>query len=112
MLCAKCNGENVNDAHRCAHCGASLSVGLLEVIRGNLPEKIYFLKPRSYSLGRARHNDLALTEPSISKSHARIAYESGSFRYVLFRLPFASLAWTLTFSVPAEPPVLSVTVAR
>jgi signal transduction histidine kinase len=79
MLCAKCNGENASDAHRCAHCGASLSVGLLEVIRGNLPEKIYFLKPRSYSLGRARHNDLALTEPSISKSHARIAYESGSF---------------------------------
>lgn len=79
MLCAKCNGENANDAHRCAHCGASLSVGLLEVIRGNLPEKIYFLKPRSYTLGRARHNDLALTEPSISKSHARIAYENGGF---------------------------------
>ena len=79
MLCPKCNGENVNDAHRCAHCGASLSVGLLEVVRGNLPEKIYFLKPRSYSLGRARHNDLALTEPSISKSHARVLYENGTF---------------------------------
>src|SRR5688572_28118427 len=79
MLCAKCNGENANDAHRCAHCGASLSVGLLEVIRGNLPEKIYFLKPRSYTVGRARHNDLALTEPSISKSHARIAFDDGRF---------------------------------
>ena len=79
MLCPKCNGENGNDAHRCAHCGASLSVGLLEVVRGNLPEKIYFLKPRSYSLGRARHNDLALTEPSISKSHARVLYENGGF---------------------------------
>src|SRR5688572_401162 len=79
MLCAKCNGENANDAHRCAHCGASLSVGLLEVIRGNLPEKIYFLKPRSYTVGRARHNDLSLTEPSISKIHARILYEDGAF---------------------------------
>jgi signal transduction histidine kinase len=79
MLCPKCNGENGNDAHRCAHCGASLSVGLLEVVRGNLPEKIYFLKPRSYTLGRARHNDLALTEPSISKSHARVLYDNGGF---------------------------------
>ena len=40
---------------------------MLEVVRGNLPEKIHFLKPRSYTLGRARHNDLCLTEPSISK---------------------------------------------
>lgn len=79
MLCPKCGGENVPDAHRCIQCGASLSVALLEVVRGNLPEKIYFLKPRHYSLGRARHNDLALTEPSISKAHARIAHEGDRF---------------------------------
>jgi two-component system, NtrC family, sensor kinase len=79
VLCPKCSGENSPDAHRCIHCGASLSVALLEVVRGNLPEKIYFLKPRSYSLGRARHNDLSLTEPSISKAHARILYEDGKF---------------------------------
>jgi signal transduction histidine kinase len=79
MLCPKCSGENNADAHRCIHCGASLSVALLEVVRGNLPEKIYFLKPRDYSLGRARHNDLSLTEPSISKAHARIHYQDGRF---------------------------------
>ena len=79
VLCPKCDGENSPDAHRCIHCGASLSVALLEVVRGNLPEKIYFLKPRSYTLGRARHNDLSLTEPSISKAHARILYEDGRF---------------------------------
>lgn len=61
------------------HCGASLSVALLEVVRGNLPEKIYFLKPRSYSVGRARHNDLALSESSVSKAHARITYDDGAF---------------------------------
>jgi signal transduction histidine kinase len=54
-------------------------VAVLEVVRGNLPEKIHFLKPRSYSVGRARHNDLSLTEASISKVHAQIAYESGKF---------------------------------
>jgi signal transduction histidine kinase len=79
MFCPKCGGENATDAHRCVQCGASLSVALLEVVRGNLPEKIYFLKPRHYSLGRARHNDLALTEPSISKAHARLFYEKDRF---------------------------------
>jgi signal transduction histidine kinase len=54
-------------------------VAILEAVRGNLPEKIFFLKPRSYTLGRARHNDICLTEPSISKSHARLVYEGGGF---------------------------------
>jgi signal transduction histidine kinase len=79
MICPKCSGNNNPDAHRCAHCGGSLSVALLEVVRGNLPEKIYFLKPRSYTVGRARHNDLSLTEPSVSKAHARITHEDGGF---------------------------------
>ena len=54
-------------------------MALLEVVRGNLPEKIYFLKPRSYSVGRARSNDLALSESSVSKAHARLLYEDGVF---------------------------------
>src|SRR5262249_45418671 len=49
------------------------------VVWGNVPEKIHFLKPRSYTVGRARHNDVSLTEPSVSKTHARILHENGSF---------------------------------
>jgi signal transduction histidine kinase len=79
MLCPKCAGENPPDAHKCGHCKASLSVAVLEVVRGSLPEKIYFLKPRDYTVGRARHNDLSLTEASISKTHARILHENGTF---------------------------------
>ena len=79
MLCPKCRKENAEDAHRCVHCGGSLSVAALEVVRGNLAEKIYFLRPRNYSVGRARHNELTLTEPSISKEHARILHENGKF---------------------------------
>ena len=79
MLCPKCAGENSPDAHRCGQCGGSLSVAVLEVVRGNVPEKIHFLRPRTYTLGRARHNDISLTEPSISKHHARILYENGTF---------------------------------
>ncbi|HET6898193.1 MAG TPA: ATP-binding protein [Vicinamibacteria bacterium] len=52
---------------------------MLEVVRGNVPEKIHFLRPRGYSVGRARYNDVSLTEPSISKNHARILHENGGF---------------------------------
>jgi signal transduction histidine kinase len=79
MLCPKCAAENPLDATRCASCGDSLSVAVLEVIRGDLPEKIRFLRPRTYSLGRARHNDIALNEPSISKLHARLDFQDGRF---------------------------------
>jgi signal transduction histidine kinase len=79
MLCPKCGADNPDDATRCAKCSDSLSVAVLEVIRGELPEKIRFLKPRSYEVGRARTNDIALNEPSISKLHARIEYKDGRF---------------------------------
>ena len=79
MLCPKCAAENPLDATRCASCSDSLSVAMLEVIRGEVTERIRFLKPRSYEVGRARHNDVALDEPSISKLHARIDYQGGRF---------------------------------
>ncbi|HYN04970.1 MAG TPA: ATP-binding protein [Vicinamibacteria bacterium] len=79
MLCPKCAVENSLDATRCSSCGDSLSVAVLEVIRGEVPEKIRFLKPRPYSVGRARHNDIAINEPSISKLHARFDYQDGHF---------------------------------
>jgi signal transduction histidine kinase len=79
MLCPRCSADNPQDEARCSACGASLSVAVLEVIRGNLPEKIRFLRPRSYSIGRARQNDIALNEPSISKLHARLDYQDGRF---------------------------------
>jgi signal transduction histidine kinase len=79
MLCPKCAADNPLDAMRCSSCGDSLSVAVLEVVRGDLAEKIRFLRPRPYVLGRARHNDIALNEPSISKLHARIDYQEGRF---------------------------------
>jgi signal transduction histidine kinase len=79
MLCPKCAAENPLDATRCSNCSDSLSVAVLEVIRGEVPEKIRFLKPRPYAIGRARHNDIALEEPSISKLHAHIDYQAGRF---------------------------------
>jgi len=48
-----------------------MTVAVLEVIRGDVTERIRFLRPRSYTIGRARTSDIAFNEPSISKSHCR-----------------------------------------
>jgi signal transduction histidine kinase len=79
MQCPKCGVPNPPDETRCTSCGASLSVAVLEVIRGEVPEKIRFLRPRAHTIGRARYNDIALNEPSISKVHARLDYSDGRF---------------------------------
>ncbi len=79
MTCPKCGAENTLDAVRCASCGDNMTVAVLEVIRGDVTERIRFLRPRSYTIGRARTNDMAFNEPSISKSHCRLEYQDGSF---------------------------------
>src|SRR5207248_11550147 len=72
-------GETPPAAPRCAPWAGSPAVPILGVVKGNAPEKIHSLKPRTYPVGRARHNDISLTEPSISKTHARILHENGAF---------------------------------
>lgn len=79
MQCSACRRTNSESFENCNHCGASLRIASLEVIRGVLPERLHFLKPRSYSLGRSRQNDLILTEPSVSKFHAQILYEDDGY---------------------------------
>lgn len=79
MQCPRCEGSNTPDAGQCAHCGGLLSAVRIEVLRGDVPQRVFLLSRRAYSLGRARHNDLILPDPSISKTHARIEYEDGGF---------------------------------
>jgi signal transduction histidine kinase len=79
MLCPKCDQENSVDSLRCVQCGGSTAVAALELVRGNLSAKIHFLSPRSYTIGRAAQNDIALPEPSVSKAHARILHDGGKF---------------------------------
>ena len=79
MQCPRCDASNAPDARRCAHCDSVLAAARLEVVRGELPEKTFFLAPRSYTVGRARQNDVNLPDPSISKVHARLEHLGGSF---------------------------------
>jgi signal transduction histidine kinase len=77
--CPRCSGAVGDDADNCSTCGSGLRVAVLEVTAGNPPERLHFLKPRSYVVGRARSSDLRITEPSVSKTHARIVHENGRF---------------------------------
>jgi two-component system, NtrC family, sensor kinase len=54
-------------------------VGTLEVVRGQVPDRSFKLSPRTYTVGRARQNDICLPEPSVSKFHARLVHQEGRF---------------------------------
>jgi signal transduction histidine kinase len=79
VRCPRCQATAADETENCSFCGSALRVAILEVIRGNAPERLHFLKPHSYLLGRARSSDLRITEPSVSKTHARLTYEDGRF---------------------------------
>ena len=77
--CPKCHAENPVDATQCVKCEDSLVIACLEVVSGRAPERVLPLRPRSYTLGRSHDNELVISEPSVSKHHARLRYEGGQF---------------------------------
>ncbi len=79
MQCPRCDAAIAPDAPACPQCGATLAVARLEVVRGDVPDKVFALQRRAYSIGRARGNDLALPDPSVSKSHARLVADDGAW---------------------------------
>ncbi len=79
MNCPRCSQLVADTAEACPSCQGSLIVATLDVVRGEVAEKRFELRPRDHSLGRARGNDITLVEPSVSKSHARLIWEDGRF---------------------------------
>ncbi|MGE0456505.1 MAG: ATP-binding protein [Vicinamibacteria bacterium] len=79
MNCPRCSHLVADTAEACPSCQGSLIVATLDVVRGEVAEKRFELRPRDHSLGRARGNDITLVEPSVSKSHARLIWEDGRF---------------------------------
>jgi len=79
MPCARCGAVTKPSEDRCPQCGADLAVGTLEVVRGQVADRSFSLSPRTYTIGRARQNDICLPEPSVSKFHARLVHEDGRF---------------------------------
>src|SRR6266480_2626631 len=79
MSCPRCGASTGSSDVRCEGCGADLAVGTLEVVRGQVVDRSFSLSPRTYTIGRARQNDICLPEPSVSKFHARLVHEDGRF---------------------------------
>jgi two-component system, NtrC family, sensor kinase len=79
MPCPRCGARIEPAVGRCPHCGTDLSLAVLDVVRGDVPDRSFPLKARLYTLGRARQNDICLPEPSVSKFHARLVHENGGF---------------------------------
>jgi two-component system, NtrC family, sensor kinase len=79
MACGRCGATTEPSDVRCTQCSADLTLGTLEVVRGEVPDRTFTLVARSYTIGRARQNDICLPEPSVSKVHARLAHEDGRF---------------------------------
>jgi len=79
MPCPRCGAAADPPDARCPQCGADLAVGTIEVVRGQVPDRTFPLSPRTYTVGRARQNDICLPEPSVSKFHARLVHEDGRF---------------------------------
>jgi two-component system NtrC family sensor kinase len=79
MPCGRCGAATEPTDVRCTHCGADVAAGMIEVLRGQVAERTFSLAPRTYTLGRARQNDICLPEPSVSKFHARLVHQNGRF---------------------------------
>jgi signal transduction histidine kinase len=77
--CPKCKTDNPVDATQCVKCEDSLVIACLEVVSGRAPERVLLLRPRNYSVGRSHDNDLVISEPSVSKLHARLIHADGQF---------------------------------
>jgi signal transduction histidine kinase len=79
MQCPRCDAAIGAGATACPQCGTVLAAARLEVVRGDVPEGVFPLARRAYSIGRARGNDLALPDPSVSKIHARLVAEGAAW---------------------------------
>lgn len=55
---------------------------LLRVVNGSLPEEFFVLRRQSTTMGRAIDNDVVISEPEVSRYHARIEYVNGYYELV------------------------------
>lgn len=79
MLCKACNFENSPNNLICENCHEKLYRAKLRVIFDSGLDKSLHLFPRSYKIGRAADNDIVIDDPSVSRYHAEINYESGDY---------------------------------
>jgi DNA-binding CsgD family transcriptional regulator len=55
------------------------SIATLRVLQGDTAVRFFDLKPHDYLIGRAPHCDVPLIDPSVSREHARLVFQDGTF---------------------------------
>ena len=79
MICPNCNFKNSTGIYVCERCGSNLFKSRLRIIQSDGESKTYYLFEKDYTIGRSQENDITIPDESISRFHAQLNYEDGSF---------------------------------
>ena len=79
MKCDFCGQPNLTDVQHCASCGGNLFKSKLRVVYEDGRSETHYLFGKNYRIGRGKKNDIDLRDISVSRHHAEIAYEAGTF---------------------------------
>jgi signal transduction histidine kinase len=79
LTCRHCGQPVDAQADRCPGCGRRLALAVLQVFRGDQPGEVYPLGTAPLRIGRSLDNDICLADASVSRFHARIEPEAGSY---------------------------------
>ncbi|NIR52669.1 FHA domain-containing protein, partial [candidate division KSB1 bacterium] len=79
MRCEECQFDNPPDSLTCQKCQGKLYHAKLRVTIEDGEIQTHYLYPQKYSIGRGTENEIVIRDDSVSRLHAQIAYEDGSF---------------------------------
>ncbi len=79
MTCERCHFFNPADCLVCEKCHEKLYLAKLRVTYDNGQDQTFFLFPQKYTIGRGPENHIALLDASVSRRHAEIDFQDGSF---------------------------------
>jgi len=79
MRCRNCNCENPSQFHHCGECGAPLGVAVLKEIDEKSAIASHYIFENGATIGRGLDNAIVLSDPSVSRTHARIDFQDDKF---------------------------------
>lgn len=79
MKCERCHFFNPPESLACEKCHEKLYLAKLRVTYDSGQDQTFFLFPQKYTIGRGPENHIALNDASVSRRHAEIDFQDGSF---------------------------------
>ncbi len=77
--CERCLNVNTKNTLYCEKCGANLFKSKLRVVHESGLNRTHYLFSQDYRIGRDQENDIVIVDASVSRHHAELKYEHGSF---------------------------------